>query len=97
MKVTVIGIAWYRREDYSRLLEVFPDAQKLPEIYDDWLKGAELGERKLSSSGVRVIRIVVEPDEFTRWCQSAGCDLDANARTRFASERVAHIVGVQNN
>jgi hypothetical protein len=41
MKVSAGGLAWYRREDYPRLLTIFEDADKLPPTYDEWLAMAE--------------------------------------------------------
>ena len=97
MKVSIMGLAWYRPEDYSRLLQLFSDAKNLPATYEDWLKRAELGEQKFSKDGMRVVRVIVDPEEFTRWCESLGCDFDSKARIRFVNERVANIARGKNN
>lgn len=34
-----IGLGWYRREEWDRLLQMFPDRAKLHDTYDDWLTG----------------------------------------------------------
>jgi hypothetical protein len=34
---TEIGLGWYRREDWDRLLQMFPDRAQLHDAYDDWL------------------------------------------------------------
>ena len=37
----VTGIAWYRRDHWTRLRELASDADKLEESYDDWLAGSQ--------------------------------------------------------
>jgi hypothetical protein len=92
MQISAVGVAWYRREDYDRLLTVFSDADKLAGTYDDWLAQATAFEERESKRGVRFIRVVIDPDEFPAWCKSQGLDVNAKARMRFASERAAHII-----
>lgn len=32
-----LGIGWYRREDWPRLLQLVPDRAALHDTYDEWL------------------------------------------------------------
>ena len=43
-----IGDAWYRREQWNRLLEVSIDRDELEDNYDDWLRTAEETLKKLN-------------------------------------------------
>ncbi|KQT46817.1 hypothetical protein ASG52_14045 [Methylobacterium sp. Leaf456] len=36
----VVSLAWYRPEDYRRILSIMKDADALPETYEAWLKSA---------------------------------------------------------
>ena len=81
-----MGIGWYEREDYARILEIMEDAHLLPRTYDEWRERAELGERQQKEAGVSVIRAVIKPEEFLAWCRALGLKVDAQARTRFGSE-----------
>jgi len=83
---SAIGMSWYSRESYSRILEVMEDANKLPRTYDQWLKSAETGESKLQRAGHIVIRAIIDPDEFVAWCSARGLKVNAKARTQWASE-----------
>lgn len=38
---TITGIAWYRRNQWSRLHELAADTDRLEEAYDGWLAGAQ--------------------------------------------------------
>lgn len=95
MQIRAIGIAWYRRSDWKRLLTLFPDRDRLHSTYDKWLGAAEKGEREFKRKGHIVERVYIDPDEFPGWCASRGLEPDASARNTFASEAVAIKYGNQ--
>ena len=84
---SVIGMSWYSRESYSRILEIMEDAGSLPPTYDQWLKKAEAGESKLQRAGHIVVRAVIDPDKFVAWCLARSLKVDAQARMQWAGER----------
>ncbi len=84
--IRATGIPWYFRQDYARILEIMEDAHLLPPTYDMWRKKAEGLERDMKSKGMVVVRAEVDPQEFPRWCAARGLHVDADARSRFASE-----------
>jgi hypothetical protein len=81
-----MGMTWYYRQDYRRILEVMEDADKLPATYDNWLKNAEAAEREMKKRGHTVIRAMINPDEFVTWCRGRGLKTDAEARKQWANE-----------
>jgi len=86
--VRAVGIAWYSRQNYRRILEIMEDADKLPATYDQWLKSAETGERQMKHSGYIVVRAIIDPEEFVAWCRSRGLKADAKARMQWGNEFV---------
>jgi hypothetical protein len=83
MIIRATGMAWYRREDYPRILKIMAD--KLPATYDEWLRGAERGERELKSKGHIIVRAMIDPETFPFWCHTRGLKLDSQARTTFSA------------
>jgi hypothetical protein len=83
---TVVGIVWYRREDWPALGRLFVDAEELDDSYDDWLAQAESTFRQLESQGLIVEKVYMHPVVFADWCRERGLRPDADARSRFASE-----------
>ena len=79
-------MVWYRVEDYSRILEIMSDADKLPPTFEQWLVRAERGERDMKSQGVFIVRAMLDPDEFVARCAKKGTLLDAKARMEFGNE-----------
>jgi len=85
MPINVAGFAWYRPENYLRLLEIFEDAEKLPRTFEDWLAKAEAGCKNFEDRGIWVIRVNIDPDEFLTWCGANNLKIDAKARMKFAN------------
>jgi hypothetical protein len=89
MRVSVVGIAWYKGEDYETLKRLFVDGDNLPETYEEWLNSAERLVNQLRRDGLAFQKVYIDPDTFPAWCAAKGLDLNATARTRFSAESVA--------
>lgn len=83
-----VGLPWYSLAHYDALRRYLADGAKLPEQYAVWLVSAEQVERQVQRSGVEVVRVPIEPDAFTAWCERTGSASDGSARARFAMDFV---------
>lgn len=86
MGISAIGIAWYKRSDYARILEIMEDREKLPVTFDKWQSKAEQLERQSRAAGKTVVRAYIDPDHFVAWCAANKVHVDANARMRWGNE-----------
>ena len=86
LKPHPVGIAWYAREDYGRILAIMSDAELMPDTFDDWLERAAAVEDQLRARGFRLLRVPLRPDVFLGWCQASGVPADAEARCQYAAE-----------
>ena len=84
--IRAMGIPWFNREDYPRILKVMVDVDVLPATYEGWYYRAERTEREIERSGALVVRAIIDPDEFIAWCAKEGLNIDAKARTAYAAE-----------
>jgi len=75
----IVGIAWFERADYPWLLALFADRKDQWSTYDEWLASAQNVEAKVTASGVQVIRVMLRPAEFSRWCKRNGLKTDGKA------------------
>jgi hypothetical protein len=91
----VIGLAWFRREDYPRLLKIFEDAHEMHDTWDEWEDSAKKVEKRFKAEGCVVERVFIDPETFPDWCRTAGVGVIASARSRFAAETVAKRHGVR--
>ena len=81
----VSGVAWYRAEQWSRLLEVSVDHSELEGTYDEWQAMATKGLADLARAGVWARKVDVDVDELVEWCRSEGRPVDGAARAAFAA------------
>ena len=81
----VTGIAWYRRNQWTRLRELAADSDTLEESYDGWLAGAQKALLEMAVNGVRAQRVDVDVEALVRWCQAEGRRLDSAARAAYTA------------
>lgn len=79
------GIAWYSRDQWSRLREIASDRDKLDDSYEQWLAGAQKTLVEMAAAGKPARRVDVDVDVLARWCQAEGRPIDSAARAAFAA------------
>jgi hypothetical protein len=82
------GVAWYRRDQWPRLLEVAADADELEETYEGWLQMADERFNTFKVPGVLLKKIDVDVEELIAWCAERGRPVDGSARSEFVAEKV---------
>jgi hypothetical protein len=85
-KTSVIGIPWYRDEDFPELRSMFADGALLHETFAAWLAAATATERRLRTRWTDTVRVEIRPAEFRAWCATRGLALTASARGEFAND-----------
>jgi len=83
-----VGVAWFRRKDWVRLLEISADREELETTFDEWEAGAIATMAELRSNGVDVSKVPVDLDRLASWCRGLGIPVDARARARYAAEEL---------
>lgn len=85
---TVLGMAWYRADQWDQLLAVSADADDLEATHEEWLAFAEPKFNELLAHGVNVEKVAVDVPELVQWCQSNGLDVDGRSRAQFTTHKV---------
>jgi hypothetical protein len=80
------GLAWYRREEYPRILEMMADRSEMHDTYDEWLRDVERLEARLVSDGHAVTHVIIDPEIFRSWCDQHNLKPVAKTRSRFVAE-----------
>lgn len=90
MKVTdmAVGIPWYRKRDYDRILSIMTDRAQLPRSYESWRYRVEVLEQRLRDRGRSSVRTFIEPKNFSRWCASNRLKANAHSRLLYVEESV---------
>ena len=80
---TVMGVAWYRRDQWDRLLEISSDRAELEDTYDEWKAVAEENLVNLSQLVNKLRKVHIDVEELLIWCNSQNRAVDGDARTEF--------------
>jgi len=79
-----IKLAYYRREDWKRLLRMIDDRDGMHDKWKDWHKDFENAKQQLTLQGFEVIDVVVDLDELMKYCEQNGLENNGKARSQFA-------------
>ena len=85
----VTGCAWYRADQWERLLEISVDRDRLGDSYEAWVENAEETLRSLQAqqtAGVTIEKVEVDVEEMLAWCRERGVEVDAEARAEYAAD-----------
>lgn len=85
---STVGIPWYRRRDYERILAIMADRAQLPRSYETWRNRAEFLEQKVRDSGRPTVRLTIDPKAFSRWCSANRLNTNAHARLLYIDQSV---------
>ena len=79
----VMGVAWYRRQQWDRLLEISSDRDELENTYDEWKAMADENFSILVQKGYVLRKIEIDVEELLRWCKLQNRPVDGDARVEF--------------
>lgn len=83
-----VGVAWYRKEQWSQLLQISEDAEQLEGTYEEWLGIASEHMTQIEAAGIPAQKVDLDVNELLAWCQSRGLPVNAESRARFTAEKV---------
>ena len=80
----VVGIAWFRPDQWELLRALSVDADTLEQTHAEWEKLARRTMRDLAREGVILRRVDVDVNELRAWCIAEQRPLDGSARAAYA-------------
>jgi hypothetical protein len=86
--MTKFGVAWYRKDQWDKLLSVSTDRDDLEKTFEEWEDAAERKLSQLKAAGQTMDKIEIDVDELVSWCEKKGLPIDQSARARFAAEKL---------
>ncbi|HOO39240.1 MAG TPA: hypothetical protein PLU81_06205 [Deltaproteobacteria bacterium] len=90
-KPPVVGVGWYTEIQWDKLQAVAVDPKILEESYEEWVDVFIKGCALLENAGISTVKIAIDVDELVRWCRQEGLAVDADARSRFVTEKLREI------
>jgi hypothetical protein len=83
-----MGLAWYRADQWPRLLASSEDRDQLEGRYEERLQMASERYQDLRRKGVRVEKVDVDVEELLKWCQAKGLGVNSSSRAEYAGHRL---------
>jgi len=84
----VVGVGWYRREQWPLLRAEAVDPAKLEDTYDEWLRIGQKLVLDLATAGVTAKRVDVDVNHLVAWCHESARPLDAAARAEYVTRKL---------
>lgn len=84
-KKQIIGVGWYKKEQWKLLRENSKDVKQLEDTYYEWVANANDSIKKLSNSDYHIEKIEIDANELIEWCKKEKCALNGESRAKFIS------------
>jgi hypothetical protein len=91
----VIGVAWYRRDEWSSLREASSDRDDLEKTFEEWQRIARRTIRDLERKGIRIEKVDVSVAELVDWCKEKGVPVTAKTRSEFTAAKLHQLRKVE--
>jgi hypothetical protein len=85
MPIRCIGVPWFTRKQYEKLLEVSNDRATMLPTFDEFERTAGQRFDRHKAQGAPVEKVMIDVDSFVSWCLTEGRPIDADARAEFAA------------
>lgn len=86
--MTILGIAWYRKDQWEYLRSIATDSDELEATWEEWADVAERKMIELMRTGGQVQKVPIDVTELERWCRSKNRACDGAARAEYITARL---------
>ena len=88
---TMVGVGWYTQMQWQKLQTVAVNSKILEESYDEWVEVFIAGCSMLEKAGIKTVKIPLNVDELVQWCEQNGLPVDADARSKYVTDKLCRI------
>lgn len=82
-----LKIAYYKKEDWSRLLLLIDDKESMHESWNEWHLAYSKAKNELIAKGFQVVDVEINLDELVSYCKAKGAKNTGKTRSQFVQER----------
>jgi len=85
--MTGVKIAYYKKEDWSRLLLIIDDKESMHDSWNEWHLAYTKLKNELITKGFQVVDVEINLDELVSYCKAKGTKNTGKTRSQFVQER----------
>jgi hypothetical protein len=86
----LIGIGFYRKDQWPLLLETADDADMMIEKYDKWLTGIERLIENMKTEGIEPVKVDIDVHELLAYCRQFNFKNNGETRSQFIAELLSN-------
>lgn len=91
-KNLVMGVTWYRPEQWERLQEISEDKESFDMTYEESLVDSENKVKQLEAQGIRPVKVEVDVEEMLTRCSTQGLSVTPETGTKFMMTKLRELV-----
>jgi hypothetical protein len=81
----ILGIAWYRKEQWDLLRMVSEKPEALEDTYEEWLKSANALKDNLKQFGITAKEVVIDVNDVVLWCKGNNHVVNSKSITEYVT------------
>ncbi|RJP31365.1 MAG: hypothetical protein C4527_07900 [Candidatus Omnitrophota bacterium] len=89
-KEMLLGIGWYRANQWDSLRKASTDAKYLAAKHADWLAGANADIARYKKMGMSIQKLNISIPELIKWCEEKKVPVNKDSRSRFVRDKLAN-------
>ncbi len=90
-KGTIIGVAWYRKDQWDLLKKITNEPEIPEDTYEEWLENAKEQIHKLELSGITVKKVDLDVDDVVKWCKQKHVSINSNSIAEYAAFKLKEL------
>jgi hypothetical protein len=87
----VIGVAWYRKEQWDTLKMVTDQPEAIEDTYEEWFENAKEMKKKLELSGITVNEVDIDLGDVLNWCRNKHVSVNSNSIAEYVAFRLREL------
>lgn len=88
----IMGIAWYKQEEWDKLKNEFDDAEKMHETWNEWRQATESGIEHMARNNKIMYPVLLEADHLKEYCMKNKKLNTSQTRVRLVNEILGSII-----
>jgi len=82
----VVGLAWFDRKQWRRLIEAVEDRNELDDTYEQWEQSALDAVQMIERQGQKVEKVHVEVESLVSWCKEKRLPVNGKSRAEYVTQ-----------
>ena len=84
----VIGIAWYRKEQWILLRQIIEKPNDIENTYEEWLYSAMEFKRTMGTSGLTIEEVDIDIPDVITWCKKQNKPINSKSISEYVANKL---------